>query len=862
MPDASNDLASWLGNQHPWMQEAASRILSGPLADSDVQDLVRIMETPVDGTTRLPRAAPAFMSAVPAGDVLRLTSIGEIEGIDTLAPHEPLAFGSGNLTVIYGGNGSGKSGYTRILKKACGKPPQQTLASNVFKAQPEHQKCTLKYKVGSTERSVVWDAGQPIPELQPVDIFDASGGRVYLTAETKAAYVPAAVALFEDLVSVCERVASAIEGKKKALPSKLPLLPGQFAQSEAGRAYQGLVNVKEEKEILGLLSWTPDEEKRLAELEERLGPNDPSKLARQKTAKKSSVEALRKSLVDALAASGQTAYARLRTLTSEAEARRRMAKEGALALASTSRLEGVGADTWRSLWEAARSYSQETAYPGAVFPVTGEGGRCPLCQQDLADDAKERLRRFEAHVGGDLELAATTAETNRDVARGALPVRPNDAELAVNCQACGLDEDAWHEHVRTIWDVVDRQVGFCTSGDAPAEVQWLSALEFPAIVQLEEMAAALGRQAHQHLEDGKSFDKAKANADRLQLQCRQWTSQQSGAIKAELLRGNEQRRLDALRAMANSAPISKKLGTVANVLITDAYVTRFNKELAALAGQRAQPLRVELVKMRIDRGKAIHRLQFKGVIGSANPDQILSEGESRVVMLAAFLADTTANSRLTPFIFDDPISSLDHDFEWAVATRLAELARTRQVLVLTHRLSLYGFMDDAASLNGEGWKDRHLSQGCVERFGDATGRPVADPIWASKTDKANNNLLARLATAKKAHWDTGDSTGYRQLAQAICSDFRKLLERTVEADLLNKVVLRHRRSVTTYNTIGQLAKISREDCAYFEEMMSKYSAFEHSQSSETPVEVPDEPALRADLERLRDWRIGFRVKVA
>jgi hypothetical protein len=50
-------------------------------------------------------------------------------------------------------------------------------------------------------------------------------------------------------------------------------------------------------------------------------------------------------------------------------------------------------------------------------------------------------------------------------------------------------------------------------------------------------------------------------------------------------------------------------------------------------------------------------------------------------------------------------------------------------------------------------------------------------------------LLTRLTEARKAG-DVGCADAYRALAQGICSEFRKLVERSVEEDLLNKVVLR------------------------------------------------------------------------
>src|SRR5690606_37862450 len=107
--------------------------------------------------------------------------------------------------------------------------------------------------------------------------------------------------------------------------------------------------------------------------------------------------------------------------------------------------------------------------------------------------------------------------------------------------------------------------------------------------------------------------------------------------------------------------------------------------------------------------------------------------------------------------------------------------------------------------------------------------------------------------ARKAGEMSGGEA-YRALAQGICSDFRKLLERTVEDDLLNKIVRRHRRSVTTDNLLIPLPLIEPSDCKFIDDLMSKYSCYEHSQSSEAPVFIPDEPELRKDLEDLKKWR--------
>ncbi|MEE9391799.1 MAG: hypothetical protein V3W41_04755 [Planctomycetota bacterium] len=102
---------------------------------------------------------------------------------------------------------------------------------------------------------------------------------------------------------------------------------------------------------------------------------------------------------------------------------------------------------------------------------------------------------------------------------------------------------------------------------------------------------------------------------------------------------------------------------------------------------------------------------------------------------------------------------------------------------------------------------------------------------------------------------------YRIHAQSICAEFRELLERSIEDDLLSKVVMRHRQSITTMNRLGKLSCISAEDCKFFDELMTKYSCYEHSQSQEAPSFLPGEPELRGDLESLKAWREGFKKRL-
>lgn len=595
-----------------------------------------------------------------------------------------------------------------------------------------------------------------------------------------------------------------------------------------------------------MLAWTEDDGLKLDGLTERLKVNDPAALAQKKRSTKAQVEQIIADLKQGVTAFSATGLQTIRALHAAAKEKREIATEAAHV--GSAKLNGVGVATWRALWEAARSYSQ-TTYPGFAFPVTDDA-RCVLCHQELAADAQQRLRDFEAFVQGKLETEAKTAEVTYCAALKALPPVPDEELVNTKCEAAGLTSE-WKQYLWAFWKVALQARAILLADEEEELASPVQDLA-EALIKLQAYSNQLESEAAQYDNDSQGFDRSQAVNDKLVLEAQRWIAQQEAAVRMEIDRLRRVKAYDALKALANPRKISVKAGDIAEQVITKAYVTRFNRELQLLGATR---IKVELIKTRADRGKLLHKLRLQGAQnGQAMPDSVLSEGERRIISLAAFLADVGDKPQTAPFIFDDPISSLDHDFEWSVASRLAALAKNRQVLVFTHRLSLYGAMDDAAKKVGEEWKKQHFRPLCIEAYSGVAGHPVDQATWNAKTEKANNILLERLGAAKRAGEAAGSGEAYRLLAQGICSDFRKLLERTVEDDLLNEVVKRHRRSVTTDNRLAALPFIEVDDCRLIDGLMTKYSCYEHSQSQEEPVFTPEEPELRADIEALKKWR--------
>ena len=65
---------------------------------------------------------------------------------------------------------------------------------------------------------------------------------------------------------------------------------------------------------------------------------------------------------------------------------------------------------------------------------------------------------------------------------------------------------------------------------------------------------------------------------------------------------------------------------------------------------------------------------------------MLSEGEQKIIALAAFLTECTINNSRNSIVFDDPVNSLDHKYKDKIAEMLAKLSTNRQMIIFTHDL--------------------------------------------------------------------------------------------------------------------------------------------------------------------------------
>lgn len=598
--------------------------------------------------------------------------------------------------------------------------------------------------------------------------------------------------------------------------------------------YANLKATTPHAEVKEKAAWNAKDESDLADIIKRLAEPDPmakaTALGRQKKQVLSLVAELRQFL-NKLSSERCIAHIQLKAASA---AKRKAADEDAKKVFEKAPLSGIGSETWLMLWEASRRYATEIAYKDQPFPVVGEDARCVLCQRELDDESRDRFIAFETFVEGELQRLATEATQNYKESIETFQELPAVELMAIKMDAAGITDEITKTAVLDFASQLGERRRTCLSAVSMIEVSSLPTKE--TLIRLVQIARDLEKKVRIYKQDSEVQKRPHLEQARKELSARQWINQQLPSINEEIERLKVVSILEAADRLTNTTALSKRKSIIIDELITKAYQNRFQIELDHLGASR---LSIDISKSRSEVGRVYYRLSMRKAAKNLKTADILSEGELRIVTLAAFLADTEGRGSRTPFIFDDPISSLDHVYEEATAKRLAKLCESRQVIVFTHRLSLVAFLEKYAAKHEI--KPKVL---CLSRY--IPGEITDLPINLKKTDKAAHSLLnERLAAARRAY-AKGDMD-YEKEATVLCHDIRVLLERVVEMDLMNEVVRRFNPEVSTKGKIHALAKITNADCDFIDGYMTKYSRYEHSQSEEAPLPLlrPDE--IEADL---------------
>lgn len=251
-----------------------------------------------------------------------------------------------------------------------------------------------------------------------------------------------------------------------------------------------------------------------------------------------------------------------------------------------------------------------------------------------------------------------------------------------------------------------------------------------------------------------------------------------------------------------------------------------------------------------------HKLVFTRAPG-VELQKVVSEGEQRCLSIAAFFAELSTADDTSGIVFDDPVSSLDFQWRNAVARRLVQESKTRQVVVFTHDVVFLLSLRQYAEELGVEPLDQHVRH----QPNKGAGMCADELPWVALNVKKKIAYLNNCWQAADKFSRDGLQDAYEKEAQYLYGRLREAWERALEEVLLNGVVERYRPSVQTQQ-IAHIADITADDCKAVQTAMTKCSTWlpGHDKAPAARSLVPRADELKADIDALSSWVTSIRKR--
>jgi len=845
---ALSDVVTWAENRPAWQRDALRRLVIGEtLDDLAIVELTKLCLDPTRAHT--PISQSHIVAESIAAEPISLVSIKNPTAINALASQQELSFEPSGLTVIYGDNGSGKSGYVRVLKHACRSRDEKfSIHRNLEDKTDTPQSAEICFKRGANSDTFNWTPDvEPHSDLPSVSIFDSRSASIHVESTNEVAYIPRPMRLLEALAGASDTIKTAFDSSIATLKNQIPLAisnPSLSMDTAAGSYVIGLSAKSNFSQLDKLAEFTNQESSRLATLETDFA-QDPKRAVSRLDNQRGEVENIQSKLQALIDVTSSTAFAETNALRKTHADAVEAASVASQKLFSASPLPEVGQAAWQKLWEAARIYAETVAYPDKLFPSSEPDTLCVLCQQPLGVDAIARQQTFESFVKSSTKAGEAAARGRVDTALTHLKGRLLSLGYVLKSSkffTTDIGDAALAHQVRRAFIIVLWRLRAMVRVNGEPKSLGPNPLQ-----ALTTLAADLKIRAAQLSADTQSDDYKKLKSEYIELKDRAALTPLLPDIKAHIARLKEIESITtALKATAKK-PITDKNKELSDRMVTDALRGRFAREIGKLKLSR---MPVELRKEK-DR-QAISYFRVALVENpSAKVGEIFSEGEHRCVALAAFLAELVTAQRYSGIVFDDPMSSLDHIHRGAVASRLVEEAEHRQVVVFTHDIVfLYELRREAEKAN------RPVAFRNVRRQQEKPGYIENELPDKAKSGLDMCNALRSSLKAEKSGFDNLTDTQRTIFCKGTIGQLRDAWEQAI-SDYIRPVLERFNNKVKP-TSIFKLSILTDEDVKQVMAAQSRLSEDLHSSAQALNPEAVSLDDLRNEVKALEDWLQSIR----
>lgn len=767
-----------------------------------------------------------------------LKEISKFHNVNAIPETEKVKF-SDQLTIIYGENGSGKSGISRLLGNACFFRGRKELLPNVRTLNTELPSALFNLNIEDSEPvPISYILGDTIPDLQRFYVFDSTSSVVHLDAINTVKFTPLKMAVFDRAKEVFIKLYERLEADKMA---KEKQNPATFLFAESSDEVATLLkNVSADtSELLLDLNTSFGDGDRIAleEFMNWLEEKERQDIPKKKEALKGEIGHLGTLMARLETLSRNVSVDKvtgLNKLISDTKSKKDLTEMVGSQKFVHEKFKWIGNDKWTTLISIAKELYDSEEH---VSPID----TCILCQQPLSDKAKtlfndyweflkgaakEEYEELQTKVKGSIEwvdkqLAKFPEFEDSDIATAILNKDKPDSLSKLK------EEIGRLKPVLEIWkqSLNDLIVSSIT-------------IDSVNLDSLKDLITAKTKEEQELKDPAEDLKRMRNEISKLR------SKKAAFGAKSQFKEYKEYlvwlKKVNTISFQAVKTGLTKKRTEAFNSEVAIQYAQMFSEECKALKGEFGLEI---YTKGEAQDSKKGLRLSFAQ---NYQPSRILSEGEQKVCSIADFLTEVRLDNNSAGIIFDDPVTSLDHARKDLIAQRLVAESKNRQVVILTHDIVFF-----LALQNYAGKMTVTCEVQTVKKYGQIPGNIRSDEPWIAMTMvkrvKYLKNELQRIA----AVYNNGDADEYRKEIKEWCEYLREAWERSIEESLFKSVVTRFSPSIETRRLKD--VEITDEHKKAIHDGMMVSSAWIHDQAAALNSSPPTPDVAKAWIESLEKY---------
>ena len=793
----------------------------------------------------LPKLTFSKPSYTPSNKHIELDSLSEVTGVNKLAKNQTIDF-SPNITVIYGENGTGKTGYSRILKAlGFSYDSDKTIYSNVLDQSQKTKSASINYKVNGTPDTFTWDDRNIDEYLKNISVFNSNCVQISLDGSRQLIVSPVGFHLFNIVSSELVELNGLLQAKKSEHPTQLSWTENLHEGTPQHQFINGLSKDSIGKRLNELSDFSQEHVEKLNKKEIELSKLNKSLLQneihslRSKSDELSKVENKIKAAQNTLNAESWKELIEHNKRIAELE---KSAQKGIKEIAEDKGIGYFETEEFKNFLSSAEAYIKILSKP--EYPEDSD--ICVYCMQPLEKPAKDLLSSYRTLLNDKSKEDITKLKKEKQELISKVK-NEVEARLQLNYDSFGLDEkdkpvqpQKLQDYNQQLADLKKTFVNNKVTKDSIFQIKYEDYIQF--ITDKRSKIDKIFKQKSELLVNLDNNEK-KLKSKIAELKDRKILSNKKEEVKKAISNHKVLSVLNNHSSAFNTNSISRKTSLAREELVSQDFNQIFSEELKAF---RKSNLPIEL-SFGTDRGRS--RLSHR--IGNKQLLEILSEGEQKTIALSEFLTELQLDNIKAPVIFDDPVNSLDHKIIDEVSKRLIKLSKERQVVIFTHSILLLNSLIQQSELSTNKQLGINFNFFKVKSNFGETG--IIDEVEEVNSYSYYAKKLHKVLEVKPNGKDEA------QLAAEGYGHLRSAIEVSVENEVLQKTIKRYSKGVAFPSLLRVKGDKIDENKGELNDIYEKCcTSIDGHSNPEEVLSTPTMDELKSDYESFKKIRGKFK----